>query len=153
MCSCRTLTLQQFLEDLRTYKIKVYANGQPKQYNAFQVLDISDLEEVFPTVATTDRPKNAYLASLTLGDLEFTPAFDRLKKNYTATATSASAAINATAKDGDATIVIKAGNSVVQNGGNVAFANNAVTTVTVTVTNGDAESVYTIAVTRGTPNP
>ena len=143
----------KFLEDLRTYKIKVYANGQPKQYNAFQVLDISDLEEVFPTVATTDRPKNAYLASLTLGDLEFTPAFDRLKKNYTATATSASAAINATAKDGDATIVIKAGNSVVQNGGNVAFANNAVTTVTVTVTNGDAESVYTIAVTRGTPNP
>jgi hypothetical protein len=141
----------KFLEDLRTYKIKVYANGQPKQYNAFQVLDISDLEEVFPTVATTDRPKNAYLASLTLGDLEFTPAFDRLKKNYTATATSASAAINATAKDGDATIVIKAGNSVVQNGGNVAFANNSVTTVTVTVTNGDAENVYTIEVTRGNP--
>lgn len=141
----------KFLEDLRTYKIKVYANGQPKQYNAFQVLDITDLEEVFPTIATTDRPKDAYLAGLTLGDLEFTPAFDRLKKNYTATATSASAAINATAKDGDATIVIKAGNSVVQNGGNVAFANNSVTTVTVTVTNGDAENVYTIEVTRGTP--
>ena len=69
----------------------------------------------------------------------------------TATATSASAAINVAAKDGDATVVIKAGNSVVQNGGNVAFANNAVTTVTVTVTNGDAENVYTIEVTRGNP--
>lgn len=143
----------KFLEDLRTYKIKVYANGQPKQYNAFQVLDISDLEEVFPTVATTDRPKTAYLASLTLGNLELSPAFDRLKKNYTATATSASAAINVAAKDGDSTVVIKNGDTVIQNGGNVAFANNAVTTVTVTVTNGDAESVYTIAVTRGTPNP
>ena len=143
----------KFLEDLRTYKIKVYANGQPKQYNAFQYLDISDLEEVFPTIATTDRPKNAYLASLTLGNLALSPAFDRLKKNYTATATTASAAINVAAKDGDATVVIKNGDTVIQNGGNVAFANNAVTTVTVTVTNGDAESVYTIAVTRGTPNP
>ena len=95
--------------------------------------------------------KNAYLASLSLGDLELSPAFDRLKKNYTATATSASAAINVAAKDGDATVVIKAGNSVVQNGGNVAFANNSVTTVTVTVTNGDAENVYTIEVTRGNP--
>ena len=143
----------KFLEDLRTYKIKVYANGQPKQYNAFQVLDISDLEEVFPTVATTDRPKTAYLASLTLGNLELSPAFDRLKKNYTATATSASAAINVAAKDGDSTVVIKNGDTVIQNGGNVAFANNAITTVTVTVTNGDAESVYTIDVTRGTPTP
>jgi hypothetical protein len=143
----------KFLEDLRTYKIKVYANGQPKQYNAFQYLDITDLEEVFPTIATTDRQKTAYLASLTLGNLELSPAFDRLKKNYTATATTASAAINVAAKDGDATVVIKNGDTVIQNGGNVAFANNAVTTVTVTVTNGDAESVYTIAVTRGTPNP
>ena len=104
-------------------------------------------------MATTDRPKSAYLASLTLGNLELSPAFDRLKKNYTATATTASAAINVAAKDGDATVVIKNGDTVIQNGGNVAFANNAVTTVTVTVTNGDAESVYTIAVTRGTPNP
>ncbi|MBO6031065.1 MAG: phage major capsid protein [Prevotella sp.] len=143
----------KFLEDLRTYKIKLHGNGQPTQYNAFARLDISDLEEVFPVIATTDRPKNAYLASLTLGDLELSPAFDRLKKNYTATATSASAAINVAAKDGDSTVVIKSGDTVIQNGGNVAFANNAVTTVTVTVTNGDAESVYTIAVTRGTPTP
>lgn len=141
----------KFLEDLRTYKIKVYANGQPKQYNAFQYLDITDLEEVFPTIATTDRQKTAYLASLTLGNLELSPAFDRLKKNYTATSTAASAAINVAAKDGDATVVIKSGDTVIQNGGNVAFANNSVTTVTVTVTNGDAESVYTIEVTRGNP--
>jgi len=141
----------KFLEDLRTYKIKVYANGQPKQYNAFQYLDISDLEEVFPTVATTDRPKNAYLASLTLGSLTLDPAFDPLKKNYETTSTAASAAINVAAKDGDATVVIKSGETTIQNGGNVAFANNSVTTITVTVTNGDAESVYTIAVTRGTP--
>ena len=143
----------KFLEDLRTYKIKVYANGQPKQFNAFQVLDISDLEEVFPTVATTDRPKTAYLASLTLGSLELSPAFDKLKKNYTTTTTSASATISAVAKDGDATIVIKKGSSTIENNSTVQFANNEVTNLTITVTNGDAESVYTIAVTRGTPTP
>ena len=143
----------KFLEDLRTYKIKVYANGQPKQYNAFQVLDISDLEEVFPTVATTDRPKNAYLASLTVGSLELSPAFDRLKKNYTATTTSASAVLTAVAKDGDATIVCKKGSTTIENGSTVQFTNDAVTTLTVTVTNGDAENTYTVAVTRGTPTP
>ena len=143
----------KFLEDLRTYKIKVYANGQPKQYNAFQVLDISDLEEVFPTVATTDRPKNAYLASLTVGSLELSPAFDRLKKSYTATTTSASAVLTAVAKDGDATIVCKKGSTTIENGSTVQFTNDAVTTLTVTVTNGDAENTYTVAVTRGTPTP
>lgn len=143
----------KFLEDLRTYKIKVYANGQPKQYNAFQYLDISDLEEVFPTVATTDRPKNAYLASLTVGSLELSPAFDRLKKNYTATTTSASAVLTAVAKDGDATIVCKKGSTTIENGSTVQFTNDAVTTLTVTVTNGDAENTYTVAVTRGTPTP
>ena len=141
----------KFLEDLRVYKIKVYANGRPIQYNAFQVLDISGVEEVFPTIVTTDAPKNARLASLTIGDLELSPAFDKLKMNYTATATAASAAVTATAKDGDATVVIKNGNTTIQNGGNAAFANNAVTTLTITVTNGDAECVYTVEVTRGTP--
>lgn len=34
-----------FLDDNRTYKIKLYGNGQPKDNNAFQVLDISGLQE------------------------------------------------------------------------------------------------------------
>lgn len=143
----------KFLEDLRTYKIKVYANGRPMQYNGFQYLDITALEEVFPTVATTDRPKNAYLSSLSIGSLELSPAFDPLKKNYTATTTSASAVLTAVAKDGDAVIVCKKGSTTIENGSTVQFANDSVTTLTVTVTNGDAESVYTVAVTRGTPTP
>ena len=49
----------KFLEDLRTYKIKLHGNGQPMQYNGFQRLDISDLEEVFPTIATTYRQNHA----------------------------------------------------------------------------------------------
>lgn len=34
-----------FLDDNRTYKIKLYGNGQPKDNKAFQVLDISGLQE------------------------------------------------------------------------------------------------------------
>lgn len=34
-----------FLDDERTYKIKLYGNGQAKDKNAFQVLDISGLKE------------------------------------------------------------------------------------------------------------
>lgn len=38
-----------FLDDLRTYKIKAYATGKPKDNNAFLVLDISKLEPVYYT--------------------------------------------------------------------------------------------------------
>lgn len=45
----------QFLDDNRVYKIKLYANGQPKDNHAFQVLDISELKPaaLFVTNVTT----------------------------------------------------------------------------------------------------
>lgn len=39
----------QFIDDLRTYKIKVFANGQPKDNAAFVYADISGLEPYVPT--------------------------------------------------------------------------------------------------------
>lgn len=42
----------KFLEDLRTYKIKFYGNGRPKDNKAFLYLDISGLEPTYPTVNT-----------------------------------------------------------------------------------------------------
>ena len=42
----------QFLDDTRVYKIKLYANGQPKDNNAFQVIDISGLKEASLFVTT-----------------------------------------------------------------------------------------------------
>lgn len=44
----------QFLEDNRVYLIKLYANGLPKDDNAFKLLDISGLKPVYPTVNTID---------------------------------------------------------------------------------------------------
>lgn len=40
----------KFLEDLRTYKIKLYGNGFPKDDNAFLYLDIENLVPTYPTV-------------------------------------------------------------------------------------------------------
>ena len=139
----------RFLEDQRTYKIKLYGNGRPLQYNGFVYCDITDVQEVLPVIATTDKPANAYLASLTLGNIELTPEFDKLRKDYTADVTVASAAISAVAKDSNATVVIKNGNTTVQEGGTVSFAKNSTTKLVITVTNGDVESVYTLTVKRG----
>lgn len=44
----------KFLEDLRTYKIKLYGNGRPYDINAFLYLDISNLVPVFPTINTVN---------------------------------------------------------------------------------------------------
>lgn len=39
----------KFLEELRTYKTKIYCNGKPLDINAFIYLDISKVEDVLPT--------------------------------------------------------------------------------------------------------
>ena len=40
----------KFVEDLRTYKIKLYGNGRAKDINSFLYLDISGLQPIYPTV-------------------------------------------------------------------------------------------------------
>ena len=39
----------KYLEDLRTYKIKLYGTGKPLDTNAFIYLDISGVKDVLPT--------------------------------------------------------------------------------------------------------
>ena len=39
----------KFLDDLRTYKIKLYGMGRPHDINAFAYLDISNLAPIYPT--------------------------------------------------------------------------------------------------------
>lgn len=140
----------KFLEDLRTYAIRLYGNGQAKDNNSFLYLDISALRAPLPGVYLS-ATEDVDLAALSVGALELTPAFDRTVTSYTATATSASAAVLAIPKDGDADIAITAGETPVNNGGSASFTNNAVTTLTFKVTNGGSTKSYTVAVTRGTP--
>jgi hypothetical protein len=39
----------KFVDDLRTYKIKLYGVGRPHDINAFAYLDISNLAPIYPT--------------------------------------------------------------------------------------------------------
>lgn len=143
----------KFAEDLRTYITKFYGNGKPKDNNCFLYLDITNLHAPMPGEITyTAAYEDASIASLTIGAMELTPAFDKDVTEYTATATKASDPVLVIPKDGDADVIITAGDSVVTNGNSANWANNAVTTLTVKVYNGAAKKEYTVAVTRGTVN-
>lgn len=141
----------KFAEDVRTYITKFYGNGKPKDNNSFLYLDIAALTAPMPGVtAYTASYEDAGIASLTIGELELTPAFDKDVTEYTATANKASDPVLVIPKDGDADVIITAGDSVVTNGNSANWANNAVTTLTIKVYNGTAKKEYTVAITRGT---
>lgn len=142
----------KYLEDLRTYVIRLYGNGRPVDINSFLLLDISNLAPLqgYASRSYNSETDTAYIASLTFGGLTLEPAFDKGITEYTATTDSASAVLVAIPKDGDSTVSVTAGGKTYANGSSISFANNAVTTVDVTVQNGSVSETYTIVVTRGT---
>ena len=136
----------KFLEDFRTYIVKLYGTGRPLDDNAFLLLDISDLQDVNPVVSTT--PVNeTRLSALTFGSLTLSPAFDKNTVYYTTTTTASTNTITATAKDTEATVVIKNGSTTVTNGSAATWVTGD-NKVTITVTNGGATRTYTVIVTK-----
>lgn len=136
----------KFLEDFRTYIVKLYGTGRPLDDNAFLLLDISDLQDVNPVVSTT--PVNeTRLSALTFGSLTLSPAFDKNTVYYTTTTTASTNTITATAKDTEATVVIKNGSTTVTNGSAATWVAGD-NKVTITVTNGGATRTYTVIVTK-----
>lgn len=89
---------------------------------------------------------DARLKSLSIGDLVLTPAFSESIYTYAAETTSEMATITAAAKDTNATIEIKNGETTVTNGGTATWE-EGVNTVTITVTNEDVTKTYTVTVT------
>lgn len=141
----------KFAEDLRTYITRFYGNGKPKDNNCFLYLDITDLHAPLPgEISYNTGYENADIASLTIGTMELTPAFDPGVTSYTATAAKASDPVLVIPKYGDADVIITSGETAVTNGSTVNWTNNAVTTLTIKIVNGAAKKEYTVAVTRGT---
>ncbi len=142
----------KFLEDVRTYKIKFHGNGKPLDMNAFLLLDISGVQEVFTKVETVTPPDTAELSALSVG-FNLSPEFDKAVKTYTATANTASSVVMAIPKDGDADVKITNGDGApISNGSLVKWPDNTTTTLTFKVTCGAETQTYTVAVTRGTPS-
>lgn len=90
---------------------------------------------------------SARLSGLTIGALTLDPTFDPDVKSYSTTTTNATNTITATPEDEGAKVSIKNGEAPVTNGSQATWSDGA-NTVTITVTNGDAEEEYTVSVTK-----
>jgi HK97 family phage major capsid protein len=146
----------KFLEDERTYLVKLYGYGEPLDNTAFVYADISDLKpaahQVF--IANTEGEPipiypiyDARLASLSLGSLTLSPTFNKSTHDYTAPTTDATNAITAVALDGEATIEILVNDSEHTNGA-AATWNEGANTVDITVTSGTETETYSVVVTK-----
>jgi hypothetical protein len=156
----------RFLEDERTYLIKLYGTGRPMDNTSFLVLDIQNLVPAVPDVHVTNDPLSvagdvavtndpltvypvydARLASLKIGELPLSPAFNKSVMVYTAETSDATNKITAVAKDGEATIAIKV-NDADHTNGTAATWDAGENTVEITVTSGTESETYTVTVTK-----
>lgn len=145
-----------FLEDERVYLVKLYGHGEPLDNTAFAYADISGLKPAAHQVFVTNTEGDplpiyplydARLASLTIGTLTLSPAFNKSVFVYEAATTNATNTITAVAKDGEATIEILNGETPVVNGAAATWQAGA-NTVTINVTSGTETETYTVVVTK-----
>lgn len=141
-----------FLEDERVYLIKTYANGFPKDNNAFLLLDISGLQPAVWRVQAEDLPypsNDATLSALTLGSLSLSPAFDSATTTYTASTTNATNTITAVPGDSKATVTVAVNGTEIDNGSAATWAAGSNTVlITVTAEDGETTGTYTVTVTK-----
>lgn len=141
-----------FLEDERVYLIKLYANGMPKDNNAFLVLDISELQPATWKVTQITAPNasaDATLSSLSLGSAALSPAFSAATTNYTATTSNATNVINAVPAAAGAQVAVSVNGDIVGNGSAATWTTGSNTvTITVTAEDGTTTKTYTVTVTK-----
>lgn len=141
-----------FLEDERVYLIKLYANGMPKDNNAFLVLDISDLKPATWKVTQVEeaaKSTDANLSSLSLGSATLSPAFAAATISYTATTTNATNVINAVPASAGAQVDVTVNDETVENGSAATWQTGSNTVkVTVTAEDGTTTKTYTVTVTK-----
>lgn len=141
----------RFLEDQRTYIVKGFANGMPKDNKSFIRIDIKGLQAPAFRVdnVTLTKSTDATLASLKVGALKLTPDFAAETASYTASTTNATNTINAVAADAGANVVVTVDGAVVQNGSAIAWKTGAnVVKVNVTAEDGTTAEEYTVTVTK-----
>ena len=84
---------------------------------------------------------------MTIGALTLSPVFDPDVTEYTATTTDATNKITAKTDDPSAVIKIEVGEDEIENGASATWASGE-NTVTITVTDGESVTVYTVVVTK-----
>lgn len=141
-----------FLEDERVYLVKGYANGMPKDNNAFLRLDISGLQPATWKVTQVTAPTpsdDATLSALTIGSQALTPTFAAATVSYTATTTNATNTITAVPSDAGAEIHVLVNNAEIDNGTAATWQTDSNTVkVNVTAADGTTTKTYTVTVTK-----
>lgn len=142
----------KFLEDKRVYLIKLYANGMPKDNNAFLRLDISGLAPLTYKVVQVDgrtKSTDATLSALSLGSAALSPAFAAATVSYTASTTAATNTVTATPADAGARVKITVNNTEINNGSAATWQSGSNTVkVEVTAEDGSTTKTYTVTVTK-----
>lgn len=142
----------RFLEDERAYLIKAYANGMPKDNNAFLELDISDLRPVTWKVEMTNAPAastNANLLDLRIGSLSLNPEFSADTDAYAVNTANATNTISAIPADAGAEIDVTVNDETIANGTAAKWSDGENTVqVKVTAADGTTTKTYTVTVTK-----
>lgn len=139
----------QFIQDNTVFRGKERADGMPVIPGAFVAININGSAVTTSMTFAADNANNAKLSALTVGSLSLSPAFDGDVLSYTATASAATSAVNATTEVADAQVAIAYNNANVKNGGTVTWlADGTAHPLTVTVKNGNETVVYTVNVTK-----
>lgn len=139
----------QFIQDNTVFRGKERADGMPVIPGAFVAININGSAVTTSMTFAADNDNNAKLSALTVGSLSLSPAFDGDVLSYTATASAATAAVNATTEVAGAQVAITYNNANVKNGGTVTWlADGTAHPLTVTVKNGNETVVYTVNVTK-----
>lgn len=106
-------------------------------------------EDITVDDTPTEETSDATLASLSIGSLTLSPAFDAETTEYTAATSNATNTITATATDENATVEITVNGDTVASGGSATW-NEGDNEVVVTVVTDTATKAYTVTVTKST---
>lgn len=120
-----------------------------KSERASENASTDNKEDITVDDTPTEETSDTTLASLSIGALTLSPAFDAETTEYTAATSNATNTITATATDENATVEITVNGDIVASGGSATW-NEGDNEVIVTVVNDTAAKSYTVTVTKST---
>lgn len=139
----------QFIQDNTVFKGKQRADGMPVIPGAFVAININNQSVTTAMDFAADTANDAQLTALAVGSETLSPVFAATTYNYTLAPTGTSAKIEATSSQPGAQIDIAYDGQNVRNGATVTWkADSTAHPLTVTVKQGNAVRVYTVAVTK-----
>lgn len=139
----------QFIQDNTVFKGKQRADGAPVIPGAFVAININNQNVTTVMEFAADNANDAQLSALAVGSETLSPVFASTTYSYTLAPTGTSAKIEAISSQAGAQIEISYNGNNVRNGGTVTWLTDGQAhPLTVTVKQGNAVRVYTVAVTK-----